>query len=65
MRDGQTMVLGGIYTVDSGKSSLRVPFLADIPIIGAAFRSSDQNDVRRELLIFVTPTIVEATPTAS
>ena len=65
VRDGQTMVLGGIYTVDSGKSSLRVPFLADIPIIGPAFRSADQSDVRRELLIFVTPRIVEAAPSAS
>jgi type II secretory pathway component HofQ len=41
-----------------------VPFLADIPIIGAAFRNTTRQDVRRELLIFVTPTIIEGLPSA-
>jgi type IV pilus assembly protein PilQ len=64
VRDGQTMVLGGIYTVDTGGGSSRVPFLADIPVIGTAFRNTTQQDVRRELLIFVTPRVVEGLPAA-
>ncbi len=58
VRDGETMVLGGIYVVESGNNRSKVPFLADIPLLGAAFRSSTFADERRELLIFVTPRIV-------
>jgi type IV pilus assembly protein PilQ len=62
VRDGETIVLGGIYVVDSGKSSTKTPFLADIPLIGAAFQSRVVKDERRELLIFVTPRIIMGTP---
>ncbi len=58
MRDGQTVVLGGIYVVDGGKNTDKFPFLADIPLLGAAFRANSVTDIRRELLIFVTPRIV-------
>ncbi len=58
VRDGETMVLGGIYVVENGHNRNKVPFLADIPLLGAAFRSSTVADERRELLIFVTPRIV-------
>lgn len=58
IRDGETMVLGGIYVVENGSTRTKVPFLADIPLIGSAFRSSTLNDERRELLIFVTPRVV-------
>lgn len=63
LRDGETMVLGGIYVVDNGKSSTKVPFLADIPMLGALFRNKVVNDERRELLVFVTPRIVQGAPT--
>ena len=53
---------GGIYVVDSGKSGTKTPFLADIPLLGAAFRSRVIKDTRRELLIFVTPRIIMGTP---
>jgi type IV pilus assembly protein PilQ len=59
VQDGQTMVLGGIYTVDKGEGRTKMPFLADIPVLGVAFRSLDVQDVRRELLIFVTPHVVQ------
>jgi type IV pilus assembly protein PilQ len=65
VRDGQTMVLGGIYTVDKGASQDKIPFLADIPIVGVAFRNSSKQDVRRELLIFVTPRVVQGEAPAS
>ena len=59
LRDGETMVLGGIYVVDNGHGSTKVPFLADIPGIGAFFRNKEVKDERRELLVFVTPRIVQ------
>jgi type IV pilus assembly protein PilQ len=65
VRDGQTMVLGGIYTVDKGSGRSKVPYIADVPLIGAAFRNHTMQDVRRELLIFVTPRVVQETPAAS
>ena len=65
VRDGETMVLGGIYVVDSGKNNTKTPFLADIPLLGAAFQSKGVNDVRRELLIFVTPRIIMGAPSAA
>jgi len=62
VKDGETIVLGGIYVVDSGRQSQKVPFLSDIPIIGAAFRNNSVADVRRELLIFVTPRVILGRP---
>jgi type IV pilus assembly protein PilQ len=62
VRDGQTMVLGGIYTVDKGRGRTKMPFLADIPVLGVAFRNSTHTDIRRELLVFVTPRIVQGLP---
>ena len=58
VRDGETMVLGGIYVVDNGKSTSKFPYLADIPFLGTIFRGVTVQDERRELLIFVTPRIV-------
>lgn len=58
VRDGETMVLGGIYTVDKSHTQSMFPYLADVPVLGVAFRSTDRKDVRKELLVFVTPRIV-------
>ena len=55
----------GIYVVENGHNRNKVPFLADIPLLGAAFRSSTIADERRELLIFVTPRIVVSEHRAS
>jgi type IV pilus assembly protein PilQ len=59
VRDGQTLVIGGIYTIQKGTRQSRVPYLADVPFIGIAFRSNEIRDIRKELLIFVTPRIVD------
>jgi type IV pilus assembly protein PilQ len=56
--DGDTTVIGGIFQRNSGYSQERVPFFGSIPIIGALFRNSSQTDVRNELLVFITPRIV-------
>ena len=57
--DGQTVVLGGIYETERRETINKVPFLGDIPIIGYAFKSKQRIDNKAELLIFVTPRIVE------
>jgi type IV pilus assembly protein PilQ len=57
--NGQTLVIGGIYTIDTNDTQTRVPYLHRIPVLGAAFRSRARSDSRKELLIFVTPRVVE------
>lgn len=56
--DGDTTVIGGIYSQTTGNGSSKVPFLADIPILGFFFRDYSENEIRSELLIFITPRIV-------
>ena len=58
VKDGQTLVLGGIYTINKSKTQTRVPYLHRIPVIGNAFKSNQVTDQRKELLVFVTPRIV-------
>jgi len=58
VKDGQTLVLGGIYVIEKSQRQSRVPYLHSIPILGAAFRSDEKSESRKELLIFVTPRIV-------
>jgi type IV pilus secretin PilQ/predicted competence protein len=58
VKDGQTLVLGGIYTVTKSKTQSRLPYLHRIPVIGNAFKSNSVIDSRKELLVFVTPRIV-------
>jgi len=57
--NGQTVVLGGIYETERRETIKKVPFLGDIPILGALFRSKQRVDNKAELLIFVTPRILE------
>jgi type IV pilus assembly protein PilQ len=57
--DGQTVVLGGIYETERRETVSKVPFLGDIPFAGALFRSKQRLDNKAELLIFVTPRILE------
>ena len=58
VRDGQTVVLGGIYETERRETINKVPFLGDIPAIGALFRSTSNVSEKAELLIFVTPRIL-------
>jgi len=57
--DGQTVVLGGIYETERRETIKKVPFLGDIPFVGALFRSKTRTENKAELLIFVTPRILE------
>jgi type IV pilus assembly protein PilQ len=56
--NGQTVVLGGIYETEKGEQVTKVPFLGDIPFLGALFRSTRAVSNKSELLIFVTPKIL-------
>lgn len=58
VRDGQTVVLGGIYETERRETISKVPFLGDIPGVGALFRSKSDTSNKAELLIFVTPRIL-------
>ena len=55
--DGETSVIGGVYTRNTGLAYQKVPFLAEIPILGWFFKNRRQNDERTEMLIFITPRI--------
>jgi type IV pilus assembly protein PilQ len=58
VRDGDTAVIGGIYTRNTGLSNTKVPFFSDIPVLGWFFRNRKENDNRSEFLVFITPRIV-------
>lgn len=56
--DGQTVVLGGIFQVESLTAQDKVPFLGDIPFLGRLFKRDLRLEEKRELLIFITPKIM-------
>ncbi|MCE7951651.1 MAG: type IV pilus secretin family protein [Xanthomonadales bacterium PRO7] len=56
--NGQTVVLGGVYEFDKSTDIAKVPFLGDIPGLGALFRDTKKKNSKAELLIFVTPRIL-------
>ena len=58
VRNGETVVLGGVYETSSTENLRKVPFFGDLPIVGALFRSRSESSDKTELLIFVTPKIV-------
>ena len=58
IRDGDTTVIGGIFQRNTGSSNVRIPFLGALPLIGPLFRNASHTDVRNELLVFLTPRIV-------
>ncbi len=56
--DGHTAVIGGIFTRNTGRNLDQVPLLGDIPILGVLFQRRRASDSRSELVIFLTPRIV-------
>lgn len=59
LMDGQTVLIGGILKESESNQKRKVPLLGDIPIIGALFSSVDNTTIREELLVFITPIIVD------
>jgi general secretion pathway protein D len=58
--DGQTVALGGLIREDVQKVQDKVPFLGDIPLAGRLFRSDTDQKLKKNLVIFVTPRILDA-----
>ncbi|HEU5125211.1 MAG TPA: hypothetical protein VFW05_14245 [Verrucomicrobiae bacterium] len=58
--DGQTVVIGGLMASDQASAESKVPFLGDIPLLGNLFKRKTSNAGKTELLIFLTPHIVNA-----
>jgi general secretion pathway protein D len=57
--DGQTVVLGGLLAEEVQKQKDKVPILGDLPMVGRLFRSESNNSQKKNLLIFVTPRIID------
>lgn len=58
VRDGQTIVLGGLFRESTSSGRRQVPWLGDLPIVGAAFRGHDDSIERSEIIFMITPTVV-------
>lgn len=56
---GQTMVIGGLISNEITKDIYKVPLLGDLPILGGLFKSTSFNNSETELLVFITPTVVD------
>jgi general secretion pathway protein D len=59
IKDGQTVVIGGLIDQTKNNASYKVPILGDIPFLGILFRSRSESDLRKNLYIFITPHIIE------
>lgn len=64
VKDGETIILGGVYEGDQVKEVFKIPFFGDLPGIGNLFKKNIENERKRELLVFVTPKIVKNTLSA-
>ena len=58
IQDGELLVLGGLIEGTTGESESKVPFLGDIPILGNLFKSSNNSDREKVLMMFIRPTII-------
>jgi len=56
--NGETVVLGGVFGIDSNKTDVKVPVLGDIPYLGRLFKHTVDSENKTELLIFITPKII-------
>lgn len=60
VENGGTVVIGGIYVQESREEASKVPYLSSIPVLGALFRENKKTNTRRELLVFLTPRLVDS-----
>jgi len=63
VRNGETVIIGGLLRDNSTDVITKLPFLGDLPLIGSAFRHKDKSSAERELVIFLTPRILNETDT--
>ena len=62
VKNGQTLVIGGMFTERELSTLAKVPYLAEAPILGALFRNSIKGRNRTELMLLITPKLVEEPP---
>jgi general secretion pathway protein D len=60
VKDGETVVIGGLIEENSERRDMKIPFLGDIPFIGGLFRSESERRSRTELLIVLTPRVISS-----
>ena len=60
MRPGMTMAIGGLISSEESKSVTKIPLLGDIPILGQFFRSTSKTRERREIILLLTPILVDS-----
>ncbi len=69
VRDGETVILGGLVQDETMKTQTKIPVLGDLPLIGPLFRSLDERKLKTEMVVFITPRILppvaERAPAAS
>lgn len=58
VNDGETIVIGGVFSNTQTKATDKVPFLGDVPVLGRLFRRDAVTDTKNELLVFITPRIM-------
>ncbi|HMI38567.1 MAG TPA: type IV pilus secretin PilQ, partial [Nitrospiraceae bacterium] len=59
IRDGETMVIGGVFIDTQGNSVAGIPYLSRVPVLGWLFKQKTESVAKQELLIFLTPSIVK------
>lgn len=60
VKDGETIVLGGVFQRHGARGADKVPGIGDVPLLGSLFKQSSKQHKRRELVIFITPTLIKA-----
>ena len=65
VKDGETAVIGGIYSRTTSFSRAEVPWFGKIPILGWFFRKTKETDSRAEVLVFITPRIINRAATVA
>ncbi|MCS6861807.1 MAG: type II and III secretion system protein, partial [Abditibacteriales bacterium] len=61
VRDGETIIIGGLQQTETRTLRTRLPLLGDLPLIGNFFRSTKTSRVQTDLVIFVTPRVLSQT----
>jgi general secretion pathway protein D len=60
VKDGETVIIGGLLRKDVVDTAFKVPILGDIPLLGQLFRKSIKSETRTEVMVFLTPRILGA-----
>ena len=58
MRDGETIVLGGLFQDVDSTTITKLPFLGDLPVLGGVFRNRERTHTKDEVVFFITPRIL-------